>query len=87
MDTLVEKGFDEDTGEAAPFDVEPDMIVYAEQDKWGIIGDSYQPKAEIWKNGLAWTKTIQKWYNVPWTEVTLANADKILAERAQYQKR
>lgn len=36
MDTLVEKGFDEDTGEAAPFDVEPDMIVYAEQDKWGF---------------------------------------------------
>ena len=52
-----------------------------------LAGDSYKPKAEIWKNGLKWTATIQKWYNVPWTEVTLANADKILGERAQYQKR
>jgi putative xylitol transport system substrate-binding protein len=52
-----------------------------------LIGDSFKPKAAIWKNGLTWTKDIQKWYNVPWTEVTLANADVILSERAQFQKR
>ncbi len=36
LDDLPEMGFDEDTDQEAPFDVEPDMIVYAEQDARGI---------------------------------------------------
>lgn len=52
-----------------------------------LIGEEYTPKADIWKQGLQWTKEIQPLYNVPWTEVTKQNADSILAERKKYQTR
>ena len=49
-----------------------------------VSGPSYQPKSEIWKQyaeGMPWKDGAEKVYNVPWTPITLQNADKLLATR------
>jgi len=49
-----------------------------------VIGPSYKPHSEIWKQyaqGMPWGDGTDKVYNVPWTPITLANADKLLATR------
>ncbi|HET9595058.1 MAG TPA: substrate-binding domain-containing protein [Anaeromyxobacteraceae bacterium] len=49
-----------------------------------VSGPSYQPKSEIWKQyaeGMPWKDGTEKVYNVPWTPITLQNADKLLATR------
>ncbi len=49
-----------------------------------LIGPSYKPRSEIWKQyekGMPWGDGTAKVYNVPWTPITLENADKLLATR------
>ncbi len=49
-----------------------------------LIGPSYQPRSEIWKqyaSGMPWSGGKEKVYNVPWTPITLENADRLLATR------
>jgi putative xylitol transport system substrate-binding protein len=49
-----------------------------------VIGPSYKPRSEIWKQyekGMPWGDGAAKVYNVPWTPITLENADKLLATR------
>ncbi len=49
-----------------------------------VIGSSYQPRSEIWKqygDGMPWKGGTEKIYKVPWTPITLENADQLLATR------
>jgi len=49
-----------------------------------LIGPSYQPRSEIWKqyaSGMPWKGGKEKVYNVPWTPITLENANQLLATR------
>jgi putative xylitol transport system substrate-binding protein len=49
-----------------------------------LIGTSYQPRSEIWKQyatGMPWKGGKEKVYNVPWTPITLDNANQLLATR------
>jgi putative xylitol transport system substrate-binding protein len=49
-----------------------------------VIGASYQPKSDIWKqyaSGMPWKSGTQKVYNVPWTPITTKNADALLTQR------
>ncbi|WP_439258993.1 substrate-binding domain-containing protein [Lonepinella sp. BR2930] len=49
-----------------------------------VIGDSYQPMSDIWqqyKGQMEWNDGKSKRYDVPWTRVTLDNADKLLDMR------
>jgi putative xylitol transport system substrate-binding protein len=50
-----------------------------------IIGTSYKPRSEIWKQyeaqGMKWGTGTDKVYNVPWTPVTKTNADGLLKSR------
>jgi putative xylitol transport system substrate-binding protein len=49
-----------------------------------IIGPSYQPRSAIWKQyatGMPWNGGREKVYSVPWTPITLENADELLAAR------
>jgi len=52
-----------------------------------IVGPSYQPRASVWTDyasaGLSWGDGMAKLYNVPWTPVTLQNADALLASRSK----
>ncbi|WP_310584097.1 substrate-binding domain-containing protein [Deinococcus sp.] len=48
------------------------------------IGSSYQPKSDIWKQyatGMPWKAGTQKVYSVPWTPITIKNADQLLSQR------
>lgn len=49
-----------------------------------LVGDSYKPESEIWTQYAAempWADGLAKSYNVPWTPVTAANVDQLLATR------
>jgi putative xylitol transport system substrate-binding protein len=49
-----------------------------------LIGPSYKPASDIWAQyakGMPWNGGKDKVYNVPWTPITLENADKLLATR------
>ncbi len=49
-----------------------------------VIGASYKPRSEIWAqygDGMPWKDGAEKVYTVPWTPITLDNADKLLATR------
>ncbi len=49
-----------------------------------VQGDSYQPMSDIWKQyegKLNWDGGKAKRYEIPWTEVTPENADKLLSIR------
>ncbi len=49
-----------------------------------LVGESYQPQAEAWKQYAAqmpWDGGTAANYSVPWTPVTLQNADALLAKR------
>lgn len=49
-----------------------------------VIGPTYKPQSEIWKQyekGMPWGDGTAKVYNVPWTPITLENADRLLATR------
>lgn len=49
-----------------------------------LVGDSYQPQAAAWKQygaQMAWDGGTAANYSVPWTPVTLQNADTLLASR------
>jgi putative xylitol transport system substrate-binding protein len=49
-----------------------------------LIGPSYQPQSEIWKQyekEMPWAGGMQVEYNVPWTPVTAENVDQLLATR------
>jgi len=49
-----------------------------------VIGPTYKPQSAIWKQyekGMPWGDGTAKVYNVPWTPITLENADKLLATR------
>lgn len=52
-----------------------------------IIGATYKPRAALWTDyadaGLAWADGTAKQYNVPWTPITLQNADALLAKRSK----
>ncbi len=49
-----------------------------------LVGDSYQPQGAAWKQygaQMAWDGGTAANYSVPWTPVTLQNADALLASR------
>lgn len=49
-----------------------------------VLGDSYKPMSDIWtqyQGKMDWNYGKSKRYDVPWTEVTLKNADKLLEMR------
>ena len=49
-----------------------------------LIGDSYQPMGECWKeyaSQMPWDNGARADYSVPWTPVTAQNADALLAKR------
>jgi len=49
-----------------------------------LAGPSYQPRSEIWAQyaeGMPWGDGTAKVYNVPWTPITLGNADALLKTR------
>jgi putative xylitol transport system substrate-binding protein len=50
-----------------------------------IAGPDYKPRSQIWtkysEQGLSWGDGTAKQYNIPWTPITKANADAMLAER------
>ena len=49
-----------------------------------LIGADYKPMSPIWeqyKAQMPWKDGMEKVYNVPWTPITLENADALLAER------
>lgn len=49
-----------------------------------LVGESYQPMSEIWKeyaSQMPWGGGTAAEYSVPWTPVTAANADALLAKR------
>ncbi len=47
-----------------------------------LEGPSYKPLSDIWSNGtLTWNDGQDKYYHVPWTFVTTANVDEVLAAR------
>ncbi len=49
-----------------------------------VLGDSYTPQSEIWeqyKDEMPWDGGNAEVYNVPWTRVTLENADELLESR------
>lgn len=49
-----------------------------------VLGESYEPQSEIWKKykgEMSWDGGTAKVYNVPWTRVTLENADELLESR------
>lgn len=52
-----------------------------------IVGPSYKPRAALWTDyagtGLSWGDGTAKQYNVPWTPITLQNADALLAKRSK----
>lgn len=43
-----------------------------------VVGESYEPKADIWQSDMTWAGGTAKQYDVPWIEVTPANADTFL---------
>ncbi|WP_439615269.1 substrate-binding domain-containing protein [Shinella sp.] len=43
-----------------------------------VVGESYEPKADIWQGDMTWAGGTAKQYDVPWIEITPANADKFL---------
>lgn len=49
-----------------------------------VLGEQYAPMSDIWvqyKSQMDWKEGKSKQYNVPWTKVTLENADKLLEMR------
>lgn len=48
-----------------------------------IVGPAYKPQAKIWDHyksaGLSWGDGTAKAYSIPWTPITLQNADEMLA--------
>ncbi len=49
-----------------------------------LIGPSYKPQSRIWTqyaDGMPWNDGQDKVYNVPWTPITLQNADALLKDR------
>ena len=51
-----------------------------------LVGDSYKPQGAVWTEyagQMDWGDGTAKIYSVPWTPVTLANADALLAKRAK----
>ena len=51
-----------------------------------LVGDSYKPQGELWTEyagQLEWGNGTAANYSVPWTPVTLENADALLAKRAK----
>ncbi|CAM3698570.1 substrate-binding domain-containing protein [Paracidovorax anthurii] len=52
-----------------------------------MVGASYKPRASLWTDyagaGLGWGDGTAKQYNVPWTPITLQNADALLAKRSK----
>lgn len=49
-----------------------------------LIGPSYKPASPIWAQyaqGMPWKDGQEKVYNVPWTPITLQNADALLKDR------
>ena len=49
-----------------------------------LVGPEYKPMSPIWeqyKDRLSWNDGMEKIYNVPWTPITLDNADALLADR------
>ncbi len=49
-----------------------------------LVGDTYKPQGEAWKQyaaQMAWDGGTAANYSVPWTPVTLQNADALLAKR------
>lgn len=45
-----------------------------------VIGDEYEPKADVWQN-LDWKGGTEKIYNVPWVPITEDNVDDLLSGR------
>lgn len=43
-----------------------------------IVGESYQPKSDIWSKGMQWKSGTAKQYDVPWVPLTKANVDQFL---------
>ncbi|MCW5221774.1 substrate-binding domain-containing protein [Verminephrobacter aporrectodeae] len=52
-----------------------------------IVGPGYEPRAALWNDyaseGLSWGDGTARQYNVPWTPITLQNADALLAKRSK----
>ncbi len=52
-----------------------------------VVGQAYKPRAALWtdyaKVGLSWGDGTAKHYNVPWTPITLQNADALMAKRSK----
>ena len=52
-----------------------------------MAGASYKPRASLWTDyagaGLSWGDGTAKQYNVPWTPITLQNADALLTKRSK----
>lgn len=49
-----------------------------------VLGDSYKPMSNIWEqyqDKMKWNDGKSKRYDIPWTEVTLKNADELLEMR------
>jgi putative xylitol transport system substrate-binding protein len=49
-----------------------------------LVGPSYKPSSPIWAQyakGMPWNDGQDKVYNVPWTPITLQNADTLLKDR------
>ena len=49
-----------------------------------LVGEGYQPGSDAWKEYAAqmpWDGGTAANYSVPWTPVTLQNADELLAKR------
>ncbi len=49
-----------------------------------VLGDGYEPQSTIWKKyaaDMSWNEGKDKLYNVPWTPVTIENADELLKSR------
>lgn len=43
-----------------------------------VVGEKYEPKADIWKSEMKWDGGTAKRYDVPWIPITAENADKFL---------
>ncbi|MCW5322776.1 substrate-binding domain-containing protein [Verminephrobacter aporrectodeae] len=52
-----------------------------------LVGPGYKPRASVWEDyareGLHWGDGTARQYNVPWTRITLQNADALLVKRSK----